>query len=103
MFVVAEQMLCQVEQCTQLTKRHAVHVHLASVVLNTEKHPTAVGGNVATLLDYMEYTGKNHLRRRQKQTVCSGCNKSDEHVTNQPNDCLRHGHEFRQVRILCYS
>lgn len=77
MFVVAEQMLCQVEQCTQLTKRHAVHVHLASVVLNTEKHPTAVGGNVATLLDYMEYTGKNHLPRRQKQTFCSGCNKHD--------------------------
>lgn len=66
--VVAEQLLGQMQERSQLAQSVAVGLHLRRVVLRPEEGAAVVGGDVTALVNDVEKTGLQDLNDREGQS-----------------------------------
>lgn len=66
--VVAEQLLRQMQEGSQLTQSVAVRLHLRGVVVRPEEGTVVVGGDITALVNDVEKTGVQNLKDRKQTT-----------------------------------
>lgn len=63
--VVVEQLLGQMQECSQLTQSVAIGLHLRGIVLRPEEGAVAVRGDISALVNYVKKTRLQDLKERK--------------------------------------